>query len=329
MAKGRFIVVIGASAGGTVVLPQLLSQFTPDMNIVVFVVVHLSKRSIGTMLTDRLQQHTHFTCKIPRHNEPIKKQFVYVARPDHHMMIRDNKILLGKGPMENRYRPSIDALFRSAAVHHSSKAIGIILSGLLEDGALGMRAIKRSGGSCIVQLPDEAKYPDMPLSVLQNIKPDYSVSIKDMGAAIRAIMDKSPKKLKIPGELIKEAEIAEKVNVGIDYVKELGKHSIYSCPDCGGGLWEIGSNENRGYRCHVGHAFTEEGLLGAMEGSTETALWTALRIIEERRNLLMNIAAKEESNGNKNNASRYTKRVAELETQIDQLKRALFQTTND
>src|SRR5688572_12763233 len=176
MPKGRFIVVVGASAGGTAVLPQLLSQFTSDMNMAVFVVVHLSKRSIGDILADRLQQHTQLTCKIPDHNEAIKTRYVYIAMPDHHMMIRDNKILLGKGPMENRYRPSIDALFRSAAVHHNSNTIGIILSGLLEDGALGMMAIKRSGGSCIVQLPEEAKYPDMPLSVLQNLKADYTVS---------------------------------------------------------------------------------------------------------------------------------------------------------
>jgi two-component system, chemotaxis family, protein-glutamate methylesterase/glutaminase len=329
MAKGRFIVVIGASAGGTVVLPELLSQFTPEMDIAVFVVVHVSKRSIGQILTDRLQQHTHLTCKIPEHNQSIETQCLYVARPDHHMMIRDNKILLGKGPMENRYRPSIDALFRSAAVHHGAKTIGIILSGLLEDGSLGMMAIKRSGGSCIVQLPEEAKYPDMPLSVLQNIKVDYSVGVKEMGPAVKAIMKKPARKTRIPPELKKEAEIAEKVNIGIEYVRELGEHSLYSCPDCGGGLWEIGTKESKGYRCHVGHVFTEDALLGAMEASTETALWTALRIIEERKNLLSSIASKEERNGKLKMVDRYTKRIGELQTQIDQLKKVLFYTTND
>src|SRR5438105_497166 len=134
MAKQRFIIVVGASAGGSMVLPDLLRQFTPEMNIAVFVVLHLSKASVGEILTDRLQKHTVFRCRLPRHNEAIKSGHVYVARPDQHMMIKGNKIMLGKGPMENRYRPSIDALFRSAAVEHDSYTIGIILSGLLEDG---------------------------------------------------------------------------------------------------------------------------------------------------------------------------------------------------
>jgi two-component system, chemotaxis family, protein-glutamate methylesterase/glutaminase len=329
MTKGRFIVVIGASAGSATALPKLLSQLTPDMNIAVFIVVHVTKRAIGQMLTDRLQKHTTFTCKMPRNNEQIKSHYIYVARPDHHMMIKDNKILIGKGPMENRYRPSIDALFRSAAVHHNTKTIGIILSGLLEDGAAGMSAIKRSGGSCIVQLPEDAPYPDMPLAVMRNLKPDYAERVDDMANALTAIMRKTKKAAKVPQELVKEAEIAENVNVGIEYVGELGKHSVYSCPDCGGGLWELGTRQGKSYRCHVGHAFTEEGLLGAMENSTETALWTALRIIEERKNLLMNLADKEKKDGNKNVATRYTKRIAELQRQIDQLRQVLFRTLND
>lgn len=329
MAKGRFIVVIGASAGSSIALPNLLSQLTPDLNISVFVVMHLAKSSVSELLTDRLQKHTQLTCKIPRHNETIKSKFVYVARADHHMMIRDNKILIGRGPMENRYRPSIDALFRSAAVHHNSKAIGVILSGLLEDGAAGMSAIKQSGGSCIVQLPEDARFPDMPLSVLRNLKPDYTVKTEEMGTAIKAILRKPEKKPKIPIELIKEAEIAENVYIGMEYVNEVGKHSLFSCPDCGGGLWEMENVGNRSFRCHVGHSFSEEGLLSAMETTTEAALWTALRIIEERRNLLANISKKEKNNGNKSFSGRYKDRINELDIQISQLRKVLLNTVGD
>jgi two-component system, chemotaxis family, protein-glutamate methylesterase/glutaminase len=324
MAKRKFIVVVGASAGGSLVLPDLVQQLKPDMDISVFIVLHLSKRSIGDMLAERLQKHTSLVCKIPRHNETIKSGFIYVAEPDRHMMVKGNKILMGKGPMENRYRPSIDALFRSAAVTYKSSAIGIILSGLLEDGVAGMMAIRQSGGTCIIQDPAEAKYADMPRSVLKNLKPDFTISVQGMGQAIERTLTRREKKTKIPVELVKEAQIAERVNIGIEHVQELGTNSLFSCPDCGGGLWEIDHGGEKTYRCHVGHAFSEQGLLGAMESTTETALWTALRIIEERRNLLKAISTKE--NGSKAVRGHYKKRMVELDQQIEQLKKVLFAT---
>jgi two-component system, chemotaxis family, protein-glutamate methylesterase/glutaminase len=327
MEKRRFIVVVGASAGGSLVLPDLVRQITPEMNVAVFIVLHLSKRSIGEMLKVRLQKYSKLTCKIPRHNETIKPGHIYIAKPDRHMMVKGNKILMGNGPMENRYRPSIDALFRSAAVEYNSSAIGIILSGLLEDGVSGMMAIRRCGGTCIIQDPDEAKFADMPRAVLKHLKPDFAMPVEEMGIALTKSLSRRVKNTKVPQELVKESLIAERVNIGIDYVKELGTNSLFSCPDCGGGLWEIDNNGEKSYRCHVGHAFSEEGLLGAMEVTTETALWTALRIIEERRNLLKSIAVKQ--NGSKRLGGHTKARIAELERQIEQIKKVLFETEQD
>ena len=223
-------------------LPQLLKQLTPEMNIAVFVVLHLTKRSIGEMLLKRLQKSTVLKCKMPHHEEAIKAGHIYISPPDHHIILKGDAILLGKGPMENRYRPSIDTLFRSAAVAHSAYVIGIILSGLLEDGASGMMAIRRSGGTCIIQRPEEAKYGDMPLSVTRYLEPDYAIPVGEMGKAISAISAKPRKKSKVPQELVAEARIAENVSIGIDHVKKLGTQSLFSCPDCGGGLWEVGGN---------------------------------------------------------------------------------------
>jgi two-component system chemotaxis response regulator CheB len=326
MAKQKYIVVVGTSAGGTLMLPTLLEQLKTDMNIVVLVVLHLSKHEIGALLVNRLKKITELTCKIPRNGETLKTGHVYLAKPDHHLMIKRNKILLGRGPMENRYRPSIDTLFRSAAASYGSQAIGIILTGMLEDGAAGMLAIKRAGGTCIVQDPNEAKYPDMPKAVLNALTPDYSLPVSQMGEAIAAVLKTKKNRVngKIPVDIIKEAEIAERVHIGLNNVKQLGEHSLYSCPDCGGGLWETSTNGITNYRCHVGHAYSEDGLLTNMENSTETALWTALRIIEERKSLLTKIADKEKQKGNRKMASSYTKRSAELEKQIDHLKRILF-----
>jgi two-component system chemotaxis response regulator CheB len=330
MTNKSFIVVIGTSAGGNVLLPELLEQFSADMNIAVFIVTHLSRQAIGDMLVSRLQKHTEFTCRIPDHNETIKSRHVYLAKPDHHLILKMNKILLGKGPMENRYRPSIDTLFRSAAVEFGSHVIGIILTGMLEDGASGMLAIKKSGGTCIIQEPNEAQYPDMPRAVLSNLKPDYAIPISQMGRAILETIKRGKKKQpKIPLEIIKEAEIAERVHLGIDGVEDLGERSPFSCPDCGGAIWEIKNNDESRYRCHVGHAYTEQGLLSNMGTSAEAALWTALRIIEERRNLLKKIADKEKQNGLRKLAGHYSKQIEELGNQIQLLKNSLFINGSD
>jgi two-component system chemotaxis response regulator CheB len=331
MAGDKFIVVIGTSAGGTTVLPELLKQFTDDMNVSVFVVMHLSKMSVGDMLVKRLQKHTSYKCKIPSHGESIEKRHIYFAKPDHHLMVKKDKIIIGRGPMENRYRPSIDALFRSAAASHGPYSIGIILTGMLEDGAAGMMAIRKSGGKCIVQKPDEAEFPDMPKSVLDYLKPDYVIPVTEMGSAIAKLISagERKRKVKIPDEILKEAEIAERVLVGMENVEGLGPRSAFSCPDCGGSLWEINNNGFTSYRCHVGHSYTESGLLSTMGTSTESAMWTALRIIEERKNLLRKIGDKEIRNGSKKVAANYFKRADELQVQIDHLKKVLFSTLSD
>jgi two-component system, chemotaxis family, protein-glutamate methylesterase/glutaminase len=329
MADPKFIVVIGASAGGTLVLPKLLGQLKHNMDIAVFIVIHMPKRSVADMLIRRLQKHTALKCKIPTNGEAIKSNHVYLSKPDHHLIVKEENILLGKGPMENRYRPSIDTLFRSAAAEFDHKVIGIVLTGLLEDGAAGMVSIKRSGGTLIVQDPNEAEYPDMPNAVLNNVKADHVVPVEEMGTVIAKIIAKPPKKTKIPEDVKKEAEIAERVQVGIDQLTKISDHSVFSCPDCGGGLWEMTSQGNTRYRCHVGHAYSENGLLASMEATTESALWTAMRIIEERRNLLKKLADKESMNGSKTAAARYKQRIKELSLQIDQLKKVLFSSQSD
>jgi two-component system chemotaxis response regulator CheB len=327
MTKDKIILVIGTSAGGTAILPELIRQLNGDMKLSVLVVLHLSKASIGELLVNRLQKFTSYKCKMPEHGEILEEEHIYIARPDHHLMVKENKILLGRGPMENRYRPSIDALFRSAAVAFPAKAIGVILTGMLEDGAAGMDAIKKSGGICIIQDPEEAKYPDMPQAVLSVLQPDFSVPVSEMGTAIKESMTllKKRKKGKVPADILKEAEIAERVNVGIEQVEDLGVKSPISCPECGGGLWEI--NDDNGfsrYRCHVGHAFSEEGLITGMEASTESTLWIALRMIEERKNLLRQIAEKESRKGKGKLANTYLTRSAEMEAHAQKIKDLLF-----
>jgi two-component system, chemotaxis family, protein-glutamate methylesterase/glutaminase len=331
MGKEKIILVIGASAGGTTALPEVVKQINGEFKLSVFVVMHLSKSAIGDLLVKRLQKYTSYNCKMAEHGETLKEAHIYIARPDHHMLVKEDRIVLGRGPMENRYRPSIDALFRSAAVAFPSKAIGVILTGMLEDGASGMYAIKKSGGVCIVQDPAEAKYPDMPQAVLNVLEPDFSVPVSEIGEAIKkaiAVLQKR-KKAKIPDDILKEAEIAERVNVGIEQIENLGIKSSISCPECGGALWELKDNGFSRYRCHVGHAFTEQGLITSMEASTESTLWIALRMIEERKNILKQIADKELKRGSRKLASTYMTRSKEMEAHVNKIKELLFSLGSD
>jgi two-component system, chemotaxis family, protein-glutamate methylesterase/glutaminase len=329
MPTASYIVVIGTSAGGNVVLPELLKQLNPALPAAVFIATHMPKHSVAELFVKRVQKYTPLKCKIAAHSETIQPGHVYISKPDHHLLIKNSTMILGKGPMENRYRPSIDALFRSAAAAYGSRVVGIVLTGLLEDGAAGLLAIKRSGGRTIVQDPNEAQYPDMPNAALKALKPDHMIPVNEMGKVIESIMSKRPKKIKVPADIITEANIAERVNVGIDELQEIGEHSLYSCPDCGGGLWQLTSNGITRYRCHVGHAYTEDGLLTNMQSNTESALWTAIRIIEERRNLLKTLADKEKTRGSKEVALRYKTRMKELDEQITQLRRVLFNMQSD
>ncbi|RYD86885.1 MAG: chemotaxis protein CheB, partial [Sphingobacteriales bacterium] len=162
----RFIVVVGASAGGLHSLVELAAQLKEDLPVAVLAVLHLSKVTFSDVLATRLQQVSSFVCKIAEDGEPIRAGHFYLAPPDVHLLVNaESRVLLGHGAAENRWRPSIDILFRAAAAAYNSRVIGIILSGMLQDGTAGMDAIRRSGGTLIVQDPAEAEFPDMPLSV--------------------------------------------------------------------------------------------------------------------------------------------------------------------
>ncbi|MEP6724346.1 MAG: chemotaxis protein CheB [Bacteroidota bacterium] len=328
MKYPEFIVVAGTSAGGMNALSELVAQFTEDMDIAVFIVMHLSRTSISDFLVHRLQPHTPLHCEIAKEGATIKRGHIYVAAPNQHLLIKKNNILLGNGPEENRWRPSIDVLFRSAAAAYSSRVIGIVLTGSLDDGTTGMSAIKRSGGTCIVQDPNEAEYPDMPLSVLNNMEVDYCISLTQMGETIAAILQTSPKEMAAPSDVIIESEISERVVVDYESVKQLGEKSVYACPDCGGGLWSIytQSEKTDRYRCHIGHSYSEKDLVIKQGEILESTLWTALRIMEERRNLLKKMEGDNAKKGLSKMAASYAAKGKDIQFHVDKMKEVLFAT---
>jgi two-component system chemotaxis response regulator CheB len=253
-------------------------------------VQHLSARSNIAYLVHHLQRHTKFNCRIASENETIKPGTVYFALPGVHLILSGKKIIYGTGPDENRFKPSIDVLFRSAAIQYRERTIGVILSGLLDDGVAGMAAIKSCGGKCIVQEPVEAEYGQLPVAVIEQVKPHYTLPVSAIGHMILTIAKKRKKKVvRIPRELIEEAEIAEKVLSDIDETRELGTQSLFTCPDCGGSLFHINDHKLNRYRCFTGHAYSESGLLAKQTESIQQTLWVALRLFEERKKLLSRV----------------------------------------
>jgi two-component system chemotaxis response regulator CheB len=320
----KFIVVIGTSAGGIRALEELVMQLDAEMDAAFFVVLHLSRKGVCDVLFQRLQQHSVLRCKLAVHGEAIKKSVVYLAPPDYHLLVDKGTVILGKGAPENRWRPSINNLFRSAAAHYNSSVIGIILTGLLDDGTAGTSIIKRSGGIAIVQNPNEADYPDMPLSVLENMDVDYVESLSNMGGFLREIIaGTDPVPFEVPPDVAIEAAMDKRVSTTVAELTAFEK-SEFNCPDCGGGLWITQKDHPTHFRCHVGHSFTERELMLRQAEVMENTFWAALRLMEERKALLLRLARRDQERGYRSTASLHLEKATELEHHIENLKQILF-----
>jgi two-component system chemotaxis response regulator CheB len=331
MEEPKYIVVIGASAGGLQAVIELMAQVNEEMDAAIFVVLHASNFAPGDLMIQRLQRNTIFTCQMAEDGEPIRSKHFYLAVPDNHLILKDGKMILGRGPVENRWRPSIDVLFRSAAVNYTSRVIGVVLTGMLEDGASGMQSIKACGGTCIVQEPDEAEYPDMPQAVLRLVEVDYCTRLQRIAIILQEkTRNGVPQPHPVPPHILREAQIAERVSLGIENVQSLGgEQSPYSCPDCGGALWELHDGGITRYRCHTGHMYTAAELQEQKRKELENTFWVALRILEERRNLLNKMADEEYSKGWVSSAKNKKGRADELEEHIGRIKDILFLATDD
>lgn len=284
------IIVMGGSAGSFNALVTLLDTFPHELKAAILVVLHLSPTSNVSFIVQHLQQHTSLRCKFASDGEILESGTLYFALPQKHLLVSENKIILGNGADENRFKPSIDVLFRAAAVHLRERVIGIIFSGFLDDGVSGMAAIKSCGGVCIVQDPADAANADLPIAVITAVDPHYSLPAERMYEAILSSTQTERKKVtNIPQELIEESRIAEKALSNIDQTRKLGTQSLFTCPECGGSLWHITENGISRYRCFTGHAYSELNLMEKQNESLLLTLWTALRMFEERKKLLQKV----------------------------------------
>lgn len=318
--KGHHIIVIGTSAGGLEALDSLTQQLPVDLPAAVFVVQHLAAEITAGALLSRLKGSKRIKCKLAVHEEKFQTGTAYVAPGDHHLLVKEDHILVTKGARENRYRPGIDPLFRSAAVTHGADVIGVLLTGMLDDGTAGLAAVKRCGGVAIVQDPKDAAYPEMPQNALNSLDVDHCVPVSEMGGLVtRIAAEKAGKRSPIPADIKTEALIAERVLSDVRQVGGLGEQVPYNCPNCGGVLWEIGEDLPKRFRCHTGHSFTAAALLTSQTEKIEETLWVSLRMFEERKNLLNKMAG---SSGASLRRS-YLEKVEEADFHIQRIREML------
>jgi len=281
------LVVIGTSAGGYDALQELLALLPVDFNAAILIVKHLPPYASADTLVGRLQRSCRLHCEVAVDGAPITRGRVYLARADHHLLVDRNKIWVTRGARENRWRPAIDSLFRSAAVAHSTGVIGVILTGYLDDGVAGLTAVKRCGGLAIVQDPVDADHPELPLNALDRVEVDHCVPLQQIPPLLVRLVDIHPAAAApVPPDIATEARISLTAASTIQDLSDWGLTAPITCPDCGGVLFENKGGGTLHLRCHTGHTFGPDSLNVAQTQKIEQTLWVALRLFQEKREVL-------------------------------------------
>lgn len=272
-------------------LRKLMAQLPADLPATVFVVWHLS-RDYPSQLAQILSRSTALPVTQAIDGEEIRTSHIYVARPDHHLLVSSGRVEVTRGPTENRFRPSVDVLFRSAALAYGPRVISVVLSGSLDDGASGSYAVKERGGVTIVQDPVDADYFDMPVNTMKAVEVDYVLPIARMGEVLTRLVNQTVETAEYPVSERMEIEVGiAREDGGFERgISDLGDASIYTCPECHGTLLQIKEGGRIRFRCHTGHAYSLDTLLASVTTTIDESLWNSLRAIEESEMLLTHIA---------------------------------------
>ncbi len=328
---GHDIIAIGASAGGVEALTTLVRDLPPDLPAAVFVVLHLPPDATS-FLPRILGRVGPLPAAHPTDGEPIVPGRIYVAPPDFHLLVRRGAIRVVRGPRENRHRPAVDPLFRSAAVTYGPRAVGVVLSGALDDGTAGLQAIKRRGGVAIVQDPEEALFPSMPASALQFAAVDHCLPLARIAPTLAAIAREPAGEEgahPVPKDLEIEVRMAEQNPATMATTPPPGELSALTCPECRGPLWEAHDNGLLRFRCRVGHAFSAESMLAEQSEALEEALWTAVNTLEE--SALMAARLAQEARGRRHDrvAARFDERTREMQRRAELIRQVLVSGHSD
>lgn len=317
--------MIGGSAGAMEAVATLLSSLPDNFPAALCIVLHQGSRlEGGAALLRKIRDLTSLDGRLAEDGAALLPGRFYLCPPDMHLMITSHRLHLSRGVRVNHVRPAIDLAFRSAAVNYSNACIGVLLSGLLDDGVAGLSAIHRCGGLTVVQDPKEALYSEMPENAIATLVPDHVVTGNEMGPLLAQLVTQRLSEARpIPPEIMLEHQFDVDSGDDFDSMNRLGSLTALSCPDCGGPLWEISDKGPVRYRCHIGHSMTGRGLLVGQERHVEGALWTAVRVLEEKLRAQDRLARSEGTAGRQYAAQRFADSAAETRKQIRLLQSLL------
>jgi two-component system, chemotaxis family, protein-glutamate methylesterase/glutaminase len=309
----RDIIVIGGSAGSVEAGRSLVRGLPRDLAAAVFFVLHVPPyrpSGLPAILSAVGPLEAHHACD----GESIRSGRIYVAPPDHHMMIESGRVLVRRGPKENRSRPAIDALFRSAAYGYGPRVIGVLLSGMLDDGVSGLWSIKRLGGLTMVQSPEDAQHPDMPRNALAQVQIDVVSPAAELGLLLaRAAGQPVPEPCDLDATELErlgvEVDIAAQAGAFDKGVADWGDIAPFTCPDCHGALVRLEEGTMLRFRCRTGHAFTPSSLLAGITDAVEATLWQSMRALDEQTLILEHMAKHFRSAGHEKTAERFARRA--------------------
>ncbi|HWK65049.1 MAG TPA: chemotaxis protein CheB [Rhizobiaceae bacterium] len=320
----RDLIVIGGSAGSIAPLKTILASLPADLTASVLVVIHIPANSTG-IHTAVASAAGPLPVVAAEDGMTIETGHVYIAPPNRHLLVFDDTLKLGHGPRENHVRPAIDPLFRSAAAARGPRAIGVLLSGKLDDGASGLEAIKLCGGIALVQSPHDAQVSEMPLAALEATSVDLSADALAIAHAVkRYVREEAPPPVKVPDGILLEIDIAAGGPATGGKVEKLARPSTITCPDCGGVLSEVTGSRPLRFRCQVGHSYTAKKVLQQQEDQVDEAMRVALRIIEERANLVERMGREAAEVGRSGMAELYADRAAEYRGYGNAIRHAIL-----
>lgn len=325
----RNIIVIGASAGGFEAIRQLVHDLPSDLDAAIFIVRHIAPDINGVFAEVLNKQQTLYAAHAID-KEPIKMNRIYLAPPDRHLIIEEGRVRVTHGPKENRFRPAVDPLFRSAAYVYNQRVIGIILSGALDDGSAGLWTIKNRGGIAIVQDPADAEVPSMPESALRAVAVDHQAPVSKMAPLLvqlsaeqviennKVAMKENEKTRTEVNTVLQQGDFKNKL-------MQFGELTPYTCPECNGVLLALKEGGRTRFRCYIGHAFSPDSLLSAVTDSIEDGLWNTVRALEENVFLLNHIGDHFAEANEPHTAAMYFKKAKEAENQAQTVRKTLLE----
>ncbi len=326
VTRSKHLVVIGASAGGIEALRTIVAQLPEDFPAPICIVLHTSPQSPG-VLDAILNRAGRLHASNAVNGERLQQGHIYVAPPDFHLVVEPGIVRVTKGPRENRFRPAIDPLFRSAAQVYGPAAIGVVLTGSLDDGTDGLWAIKQLGGCAIVQDPLEALFPSMPQHAIDHVDVDYVLPLAEIPPMLMRLTSEAvePAFAEAPELLKVEVKIAMEHNPIDAGLERIGKPSKFACPECHGVLLELKEGTRTKFRCHTGHAYSIAGLLAAIGEGIEDSLWNAIRALEEGQLLMSQMAEHLRSSHDVASAEELLDRANEARRHGDAIRQLVMQ----